>query len=247
MSDIFSYIGGTPFACQAFDPGRLVDLVSHRRLQLSGGQQSSQDELIQPHCGRALYAARARHLALEIPLLCLTARQYEQIRTARLDIADICSSWNQMYQLPVDYFLVDDGRLSVSCGLVPQTIFIGPAAFLDRDTLLEAIVHENAHIWLDLLREIADLQDPSDQALYTLPSGTQGKTLTGVLLAAHFATSAHAYWSRKPTRPRRVARLKTLHQYASDCLDAVKDAPGLTEVGSLVWRDLWNYTKAAYA
>lgn len=247
MSDIFSYIGGTPFICQAFDPARLVDLISHRRLQLCGGQASSQDELIQPRFGRALYAARVRHLALEIPLLGLTAQQHKDIRTARLDIADISSSWNQMYQLPVDYFLVDDGRLSVSCGLLPQTVFIGPAAFLDRDTLLEAVVHENAHMWLDLLREIVDLQYPSNQALYTLPSGTQGKTLTGVLLAAHFAATAHAYWLRKPARPRRTARLRTLHQYVSNCLDSVQDAPGLTEVGLLVWRDLWNYTKAAYA
>ncbi len=247
MSDIFSYIGGTPFICEAFDPTRLVDLVSHRRLQLhGGGQASGQDELIQPRFGRALYAARVRDLRLDIPLLSLTAQQHEEIQTACLDIADTSSSWNQMYRLQVDYFLVDDGRLSVSCGLLPQTVFLGPAAFLDRDTLLEAVVHENAHVWLDLLREIVDLQYPSDQR-YTLPSGTPGKSLTGVLLAAHFAGTAYAYWSRKPGPPGRTARLRFLRQYASGCLDCVKDAPGLTEVGLLVWRDLWNYMKATNA
>ena len=240
MDDLLHYIGGLPFVSENFDPHRLAGLTAFRRAQLARPPLEHFPDYLLPEVARRIYAHRARELGLEFPLTALTRDQSAAVREVTTEIVAVMPTWAPLYELPREYLALEGDETSATCALVPQSIFLGQLAFGSRDTLLESVIHENAHLWLDLLIEVGDCQTKSDRTVYDLPSGTPNKTLTGVLLAAHFATTTRCFYLRRQRNSGDRRRGDYLSQYGARCLKRIAGRDGLTELGKRVWQDLWN-------
>ena len=234
-SELHSMIGGLPFLDIEFNSMQVLSGVAVKRASLSSPIGKSLESVIDPKQARAVYEEKVIQMQLKFPLLPLSEKDTQCVQKQIQRILSAVPSWRELYSLPVEYFNLIDDRVSSTCVLIPQSVFVGHSAFLHQDTLVEAIIHEMAHVWMNLLREIGNFERETKLELYKLPSGTSGKSAAGVLIAAHFAFTATIYYSRLHQQTNsQIERLKYLLAYGSDCIDSLDGCDDLSALGNYV-------------
>lgn len=234
--------GGVAFVNETFRPNVLLSVVAGVRRRFDPDSYPKLADYLEPRNARTLFSRFARS-SVDPPESTDPADDDMALIMQSMDqIATVQPSWASLFDIPIVIRKLNDDRVSVTSALIPQTIYLGKRAFSTLDTLSEVIVHEYAHIWLNLVAEIADLQTADAQESYTLPSGTGGKSLRGVLLAAHFAASAHSFHQKLGKHPQRAQYLAI---YLQDCLDLVTNSRSLSPMGRAVLARLHSYAEQA--
>ncbi|MGW1056197.1 hypothetical protein [Streptomyces sp. NPDC002521] len=191
--EFITEIGGMPFIDDdSFRLKALLTAVALVRRSAEPEAFTSLGAYLDPENAQRIFDRHARSkvedLAWdEVP----PAESSEAERSSRC-IAESMQAWRPLFHMPKRYRRMATSTSSTSV-LVPQTIYLGPGAFRDEETLRETLIHEHAHIWLNFIAEVYDLQVPQAPNDYVLPSGTSGtsgKTYRGVMFAAHFAAAA---------------------------------------------------------
>jgi hypothetical protein len=232
-------LGGLPFVAPAFRAQLLLSVVAGVRRRYDPAAHNLLAEYLEPHNARNLFIRFGRSQIEEPPTVKLKATELRQIRKARSQVLTVRPDWEELLNVPVCYRKLADNRVSVTSALIPQVIFLGEPAFTTLGILAEVLVHEHAHIWLNFLAETSDLQTADATEVYRLPSGTGGKTVRGVLLAAHFAASAHAFHVRCSSGGNRAL---FLHRYLNGCLDLLCSSNDLSDMGHCVQTSLRRYS-----
>ncbi|WP_020388350.1 aKG-HExxH-type peptide beta-hydroxylase [Kribbella catacumbae] len=186
----FAEIGGVPFIDDAtVQPKTILSAVAMVRRNTEPEAFAKPVDYLDPENACQIFERHARSTPDDIQWSPMPAAEQELVGQAESDILGWKPEWAPLLRIPKRY-----RRMATSTGstsvLVPQTIYLGPGAFRDAETLRETLVHEHAHIWLNFVAEAFDLQAAEAPRDYTLPSGTSGKTYRGVLSAAHFAAAA---------------------------------------------------------
>jgi hypothetical protein len=236
--ELFEYIGGLPFVDVGFHAPRLATAVACLRRNIDPAAFPELRDYLVPGNARWLYGKYTNCSLTEFPCRHLSPSEEGQVHEATADVLQVCPWWSKLFAVPKEYLkLVGDEIVSVTNVLVPQTIYLGDPAFLSRDILVETLIHEHAHVWLAFIAELKDFERPDSRPEYILPSGTKGKTIRGVLLAAHFATAVitfHRSGIETKTPSGNPKRMGELERYLTGCVETATGQPDLTEMGSLV-------------
>ncbi|MET9901763.1 hypothetical protein [Streptomyces sp. NPDC006446] len=238
-AELWQALGGTPFLADTFQPGTLLSLAAAARRRADPSAYPTLAEYLDPAKATDVFRRNARcrtegveSVPLEDPVL------LRQITEATARIAARVPQWTPLFQIPIHYRHMPGSQISCTTALIPQTIFLGTPAFAHDRLLEETLIHEHAHVWLTFVSELCDLQAEGSLTQFTLPSGTSGKSLRGVLLAGHFAAAAARYFLRPDADTNSHQRGTELIDYLSGCVTTAADHPELTPVGRLVHADL---------
>jgi hypothetical protein len=234
-ADFFGEIGGVPFLDTAdLKPRTLLTAVASVRRNTAPQAHPRLADYLDPANAGVVFAAHAVSTPMDVPWQELPVEDQAAIDRSVARITDTSPDWQPLLAVPIRYRKMPTSTSSTSV-LVPQTIYLGPPAFRTQNVLDETLVHEHAHVWLNFIAEVFDLQLPDAPHDYVLPSGTSGKTLRGVLFAAHFAAAAALLFQRRSTNdPAAQARMTYLDGYLAGCLNAVDERPCLSDMGKLV-------------
>jgi hypothetical protein len=244
VETFFNELGGLPFVDEGFRPELLLSVVAGVRRRCDPAAHKSLVDYLDPTNARALFE-RYGHCQTDEPSATeIQETEQKQISAAREEVISVRPDWIKLLGIPVNFRKLLDARVSVTSALIPQVIFLGEVAFTSPGTLAEILVHEHAHIWLNFLAETADLQSRDVKEVYKLPSGTGGKTVRGVLLAAHFAASAHSFHVGRPSGRDRA---KYLHGYLSGCIGMLQGSKEITPMGLCVLANLERYLSGIMA
>ncbi len=233
-----SAIGGIPFIDAEFHPQPLLSVVAARRRSFVPHAHPTLEAYLYPQNARDIFLNHARSRVDEPESTAISDLESELLEDARRRILIVRPDWIDLLMIPVSYRRLLDDRVSMTSALIPQTLFLGKQAFSSSGILSEVLVHEFAHIWLNFLAETADLQTPHADETFTLPSGTRGKPVRGVLLAAHFAAAAHAFHLADGDRRERAGYLS---EYLRRCLELIAHSQNLSRMGQYVFSRLENY------
>jgi len=239
-TEFFQAIGGLAFVNRSFRPDLQLSVTAGVRRRYDPEAHQRLSHYLDPDNARAIFLSHASSKVDEPEAVEFTADELNHINANQISLCTTIPEWLPLFRIPVIFRKLLDNRLSSTSALIPQTIFLGKGAFANPEILSEIIVHEYAHIWLNFLAEVADLQIPQCREQYMLPSGTAGKTVRGVLLAAHFAASAHAYYAHSRCNAVRGAWLL---QYLTNCLALLNKSKGLSDMGICVANALRAYAE----
>lgn len=237
--DFYAAIGGLPFVDDGtVEPRTILSAVAMVRRNTEPEAFAKPIDYLDPENARQIFARNARSTPDDVPWFELTEADQMMVEKAEADILTIKPEWRSLLRIPKRYRRMPISTSSTSV-LVPQTIYLGPGAFRDFETLQETLIHEHAHIWLNFVAEVFDLQTAEGPRDYTLPSGTSGKTYRGVLFAAHFAAAAsRALEVRMRNEPKLVSRYNYLVDYLRGCLKVLDERPYASKMGALVRENL---------
>lgn len=238
-AELWQALGGTPFLADTFQPRTLLSLAAAARRRADPSAYPTLAEYLDPAKAANIFRknARCRTEGLESVLL-EDPQLLEHIAAATERIITRMPQWAPLFQIPIHYRHMPGSHISCTTALIPQTIFLGTPAFAHDRLLEETLIHEHAHVWLTFVSELCDLQVDGSLTQFTLPSGTSGKSLRGVLLAGHFAAAAARYFLRPDADADSHRRGTELIDYLDGCVTTAADHPELTQVGSLVQADL---------
>ncbi|NEC66051.1 HEXXH motif-containing putative peptide modification protein [Streptomyces sp. SID9727] len=232
---LLTEIGGVPFIDEAFKPKALLTAVALVRRSAEPTAFPALGAYLDPENAKSIFDRHATSKVSDVAWEELGAAEAEDVAHATGLVVGSMPAWQGLFTLPKRYRRMPTSTSSTSV-LVPQTIYLGPGAFRDEETLRETLIHEHAHIWLNFIAEVYDLQVPDAPNDYVLPSGTSGKTYRGVMFAAHFAAAAASALRRRhldgETHVRE--RLHYLTGYLDGCLTAMDERPYGSPAGDLV-------------
>lgn len=234
----FNTVGGLPFIDEGVRPATLLAAVACSRRNADPQAHAALTDYLEPSNARALFKRLATSQVEEFESMDCSDAEQQQIRRATAAVCQAKPSWDSFFSIPVRYRRLLQPMSSSTSALIPQTIYLGGRAFDSPIPLEETLVHEHAHIWLNFVMEVYDLQTPEAPRDYVLPSGTRGKTLRGVMAAAHFAAAALKYYRQLPSPAAGPERQLYLHKYLAGCLDTAAQRPFFTAMGSLVFAAL---------
>lgn len=234
-SAFYASIGGLPFIDPTLRPKNLLAAVACSRRNSAPDAHEALVDYLDPANARDIFKSLARCSVEEFDSSPCSTVESAQIQAATSHIVQANPDWQALFAIPIRYRKLPLAMSSSTSALIPQTIYLGSEAFDSHIPLEETLVHEHAHIWLNFVMEHYDLQTEDAPPDFVLPSGTAGKTLRGVLAAAHFAAAALKYYDclHSPVTARQ--RQLFLHKYLAGCLDLVRQRPYLTPMGSLVF------------
>lgn len=240
--ELIEEVGGISFISDKFVPSRLLTAVACVRRNSAIDQSRPLREYLDPILAKSIYSDSFAHLQEQCSEN-LGSEFEKRVYSAILNICTEVPGWTDYFRAPMRYELLLDDRTSMTSAVIPQTIYFGRSAFSPHVSLTEVIIHEYAHVWLDFICEVFNLQHDSAPNDYVLPSGTQGKTLQGVLLAAHFAASCLRYYQIRQSSDDSITlgRIDFLHQYLSGCLEVAGQRPVFTEMGCCVYEALQSF------
>lgn len=236
VESFYAAAGGLPFVDLDVKDQLISGLVAAKRRKLNPDAFTNIDEYMMAKNAAELYARRAADYSA-IPLSTeLAAEQRAALSKALKDITSARPDWSSLIGLPVDFVRLAGNGISATNVFVPQTIYLGDRAFANEIPLVESVIHEMAHVWLGLLAEISDVQVADAPANLVLPSGTGGKSVRGLLFAAHYAAAACCVFrSSGFGGSRERSRLEQLAPYLSGCLRTLDEHRVLmTPMGKLV-------------
>ncbi|MFF8863989.1 aKG-HExxH-type peptide beta-hydroxylase [Streptomyces sp. NPDC015139] len=238
-AELWRALGGTPFLADTFEPRTLLSLAAATRRRAAPHAFPTLADYLDPAKAADVFRDHARCRTegiesepLENPAL------LRQLDEATGRITDRIPSWAPLFRIPIRYRHMPGTHISATTALIPQTVFLGTPAFAHDRLLEETLIHEHAHVWLTFVSELCDLQADGSLTRFTLPSGTAGKSLRGVLLAGHFAAAAARYFLRPGADATSHRRGAELADYLGGCVTTAADHPELTPVGRLVHADL---------
>ncbi|AVE05385.1 hypothetical protein CYL20_12835 [Pseudomonas palleroniana] len=237
-STFFQTIGGLPFIDEAVRPATLLTAVACSRRNAAPQAHGALTDYLEPGNARALFKRLATSQVEEFDSTECSALEQQEIHTATARICEVSPTWRGFFNIPIRYRKLLQRMSSSTSALIPQTIYLGEQAFDSAIPLEETLVHEHAHIWLNFVMEVYDLQTSQAPRDYVLPSGTPGKTLRGVMAAAHFAAAALKYYRcLHPSTPD-TKRQVYLQRYLAGCLETAAERPYFTPMGRLVFNAL---------
>ncbi|MGA6172549.1 aKG-HExxH-type peptide beta-hydroxylase [Streptomyces sp. NPDC012600] len=238
-------IGGLPFASPGFRATPLLTLAASARRKADPIAFPQLVDYLDPVNAAEIFARHARDTPEEIPWTPLSPEQEAEVAATMERIVKAMPEWKPLFSIPTRFRRMEGEYVSSTSALIPQTVFLGDVAFTPAYPLEETLVHEYAHIWMNFIAEIADLQMESALENYTLPSGTGGKSLRGVLLAAHFAAAAVTFYLRSGIGgPRAEERMRYLLDYLDGCNKSTADDAHLTVMGQAVNGELASWAKS---
>ncbi|WP_420232280.1 aKG-HExxH-type peptide beta-hydroxylase [Pseudomonas sp. ABY48] len=237
----FNTIGGLPFIDDGVHPGSLLAAVACGRRNSAPDAHEALTDYLDPENARALFKRLASSQVDELDSTQCSAVERRKIATAIARIGMTSEAWRGFFAIPIRYRKLFQPMSSSTSALIPQTIYLGSRAFDSPVPLEETLVHEHAHIWLNFVMEVYDLQTQEAPRDYVLPSGTSGKTLRGVMAAAHFAAAALKYYRCQHNPTPSKERQAYLHKYLAGCLDIAAQRPCFTPMGRLVFSSLNDF------
>ena len=235
----FNEVGGLPMLSPEFRPSVLLTAVASVRRKAEPEAFPRLGDYLVPENAAQVFERNARATIAGIEADEMPEDRLPEIGACLGRIEALLPNWAPLFSIPIRYRMMQDGRISATSTLIPQTIFLGESAF--RSTAFpfeETLVHEFAHVWLDFITEAFDLQTDASPRDLVLPSGTGGKSLRGVLLAAHFAAAAGLFYSRYTQTSVARQRGDYLYDYLLGCLKSISGHPELTPMGRIVWHAL---------
>jgi hypothetical protein len=236
-------VGGVPFVDDVGVSPLLSAVAAARRNAAPAAFADFSDYLV-PKNGEQVFREHAASRAVEIPWSDLSDDQLKAVAVAREEIVDRVPEWRPLFAVPVRFRRIDGDQVSATSVLIPQTVYLGDRAFASGVPLTETLVHEHAHIWLNFLAEVFDLQHDGSPTDLVLPSGTGGKTPRGVLFAAHFAAAAITlHLSEVPISTAALERIDYLRDYLRKCLHSPRLVPHLTSLGLAVHATLGRFAE----
>jgi hypothetical protein len=228
-----SEFGGLPFLDDGFAPSRLLSAVAALRRWNCGGEGPLED-YISPEAGLAaarLVGYSETDLGAREP----TAGEWERLQRARASIIARQPRWRDLLALPCVVKVIDtDEMFGWSCISMPQHIYLGTVSFASDEDALEQYLHELAHNWLYLIQELWAFEDGDWVKSFVLPSGTPGKSVTGVLDASFVMAVLRRYYRSVDNEDRG----RSLGEYVRGCVEMLAERPDLTAMGRRVWARL---------
>lgn len=237
----FEAIGGLPFINDDAQATILLTAVACIRRNSEPDAHEVLADYLMPENARALYKHLARSQVDEFESTPCSSLERQKIAAATANVCQTNEGWRCFFAIPIRYRKLVQPMSSSTSALIPQTIYLGKRAFESNIPLEEVLVHEHAHVWLNFVMEAYDLQTEDAPRDYVLPSGTSGKTLRGVMAAAHFAAAALKFYRRQNNQSASSSRQAYLRQYLAGCLDIASQRPSFTPMGSLVARALNDF------
>lgn len=234
----FHTIGGLPFIDEGVRPATLLSAVACSRRNAAPQAHEALTDYLDPVNARALFKRLATSQVDEFDATECSAVEQQRIQTATARICQVSPAWRSFFNIPIRYRKLLQPMSSSTSALIPQTLYLGEQAFDSAIPLEETLVHEHAHIWLNFVMEVYDLQTSQAPRDYVLPSGTRGKTLRGVMAAAHFAAAALKYYRHLPDPVADTPRQVYLQRYLAGCLEMAAERPYFTPMGRLVFNAL---------
>lgn len=238
MKQFTDAVGGVPFVNDEFNPQLLLSVVAARRRQYDGASMANLESYLHPRLAcRICHKVAVNHI--EEPTS--TPLEPAFLAQAKASLEQVCTllpQWSTLFSIPIVYKRLASDQISLTNAHFPQIIYLGGPAFVSPDTLSEVLVHEFAHVWLNMLAETSDLQVAGASQSFTLPSGTGGKSVRGVILASHFAVAAHAFHAALNIYP---DRRDYLARYGAQCNRLLDGSPEVSEMGAFVVRQLDDY------
>lgn len=234
--EFLAEIGGVPFLDDAtLKPNVLLTAVAVVRRSAEPQIFSSLGDYLDPENAKQVFDRHAKSKIEHVDWEDLSTAEASEVANASRLVVESMPQWRPLFEMPKRYRRMATSTSSTSV-LVPQTIYLGPRAFRDEETLRETLIHEHSHVWLNFIAEVFDLQVPEAPNDYVLPSGTAGKTYRGVMFAAHFAASAALALSQRRAQGENHVeeRLQYLTQYLDGCLSTMEKRPYGSAVGNLV-------------
>ncbi|AZF01554.1 hypothetical protein C4J95_4119 [Pseudomonas orientalis] len=231
----FDTVGGLPFIDEDVRPATLLAAVACSRRNSDPQAHDDLADYLDPGNARALFKRLATSQVEEFESIDCSAAEQQAIQAATARVCGVNPAWGSFFTVPIRYRKLLQPMSSSTSALIPQTIYLGERAFDSHIPLEETLVHEHAHIWLNFLMEVYDLQTAGAPRDYVLPSGTHGKTLRGVLAAAHFAAAALKYYRDLYGPQARTQRQSYLHKYLAGCLQVAAQRPSFTPMGRRVF------------
>ena len=246
-AEFFAEIGGLPFIAPGFRPSVLLAAAAAVRRNADPQAFPRLSDYLVPENASEVFQRKARSPIVEISADDMPPERVSDVVACRVRVQELFPEWQGLLAVPIRYMLMRDGRISATNILVPQTIYFGEPAFQSTAfPMEESLVHEFAHVWLNFVTEIFDLQAEDSPRDLVLPSGTGGKTLRGVLVAAHFAATATVFYTRYNDTPLARRRGEYLYDYLLGCLRMIRDHPSMTSMGRIVWEALDDYSRQPY-
>ncbi|MDO0914349.1 hypothetical protein QQM39_27025 [Streptomyces sp. DT2A-34] len=240
QTELMAEIGGVPFVDDAtFKPKALLTAVAVVRRSADPGAYGSLVEYLDPEKAEQVFGRHATSKPEAVAWGELATDEAAAVERASELVVASMPEWGPLFHMPKRYRRMESSISSTSV-LIPQTIYLGPRAFRDEETLRETLIHEHAHVWLHFIAEVFDLQTAEAPHDYVLPSGTPNKSYRGVLLAAHFAAAAASALRRRLDAGESEVeeRMNYLTRYLDGCLASVSERPHGTVIGDLVQESL---------
>ena len=231
-TDLFEMSGGLPFLDANFSPTPILSLVACRRRSLSKthGSEKNNDivRFLDPNVAHHIYD----NLGISptpLPSTEFSDKEKTLIESSIKEIIRSKNGWRNEFNLPINYRKLEVDKLSCTILGVPQHIFISPKALNHKFHLFEIIIHELSHVWLALYAEVLDLQVISNP-VHILPSGTNGKDIRAVLLAAFFAAAVYEFLIS--TKIQRGSDFYDHKPYLKECIEILSSTKDeLTPLG----------------
>ncbi|MEO3808777.1 HEXXH motif-containing putative peptide modification protein [Sphaerisporangium sp. B11E5] len=237
LSDPLALLNGMPFLDDGFTAKRLMAAVAaarHVTAQREGMRTRNPGRPIESWLGPSAVLLLAGGPSM--PAVPLTAEQKSKVTTALQELASLIPPWAPLTTLPIRYACLRpaNGAISASSRAWPQHILLADDAFTTAIELREQITHELAHQWLYLIEELWRLERPSP-SLFTLPSGTTGRSPSEVLGAVHVAAVLNRLYVSAGDAP--DGRMTRLSGYRMECLALLDQiADELTDIGRSIAR-----------
>jgi len=233
---------GCPFIDKSFNHIALLTAVCSVRQFLAiqiGWEKQELKEFLDP-LSACLISDHFQPAHPPVQSRALSASELCSVNAAIESIESWRPEWKHLFRIPVRVrYCLELNIMRMTNPSIPQHVFLGEESFSTPADLEETLVHEFSHLWLGLIGEIWRLHDVAVPGIFTLPSGTGGKTGTGVLLSALFAAAVIEFYG--PRRQDFQGRIDYLADYLSGCIDLLHEFSGLTFAGKAVYERLLNY------
>lgn len=241
--DLWSEIQGVPFVDDTFHSSKMLTIVAAFR-RVTARVEKPLAEFLNPEIACSIYGQSAHLATRELAYTPLSAVEHRIVQAASDSIATAIPSWSTLVRIPIRYYKLASEQLSLTNPLLPQTVFLSDRAIEDQFTLIETLVHELSHVWMGFICELFDFQKRDNTEQYTLPSGTSGKDMRGLIFASTFAASVLRYYRLADTIkpddrvPRRIDRLA---KYFSGTIESLKMAKDASIMSTLIIERLCKF------
>jgi hypothetical protein len=231
-NELLNLTKGLPFIDPGFEPKVLLTLVASLRAKADGHGLPVLSAYLTPRNAAALYRKTVENAPEHPRCVSLNTSLTDELHKAIARIIAKHPEWRLLFVIPIEWRQLTTGQVSSTNPLIPQHVYLGCQAFRQALQLEETIVHEMSHVWCSLLAEIIDFQTKEASHDLTLPSGTTGKSVRGVLLAALFAAAAiNFYHVSGEIVTGSEARATYLRQYLERCVDVIRRCIGVSHFG----------------
>ncbi|MFD5856068.1 hypothetical protein [Streptomyces chartreusis] len=167
-------------------------------------------------------AVNTRPNATPVQVRPMPPERMRRVQRAARGLGELLPHWRQLMALPMAYHLLEKGDMSLSAStyLWPQQILLSDAAFDNRQSLDELLLHEWCHQWLYLMEELWAFDVPGARRV-TLPSGTSHRAPREVIGAAHVAAVTIRMYAALGVHG--GERVEMFTDYGRGCLDLLDE------------------------